>query len=88
MILFLYNQGAGDHVVQGLLLFREGGHDVADHQDDARDELGKVPACSSAKRNSLVVQSRNLDADGHFANRGLMLGAFQQGVIEPGNNQA
>ena len=39
----------GDHVMQRLLLLREGGHDEADADEEGGDVFGEMPARGASK---------------------------------------
>src|SRR4029077_19400985 len=77
------DQRAGDHVVQSLVLVGESRHDVADHQGQRGEILGKVPPGRAAEVDAVPSHVSDSEAHGHLAKRRLARGAFTRGRIEP-----
>jgi hypothetical protein len=73
----LDDEGAGDQVVQGLLARGEGGHQVADEQQQEGQDLEHVAQQRAPEAQAPAGQVRDADAHGELARGGLQRGGFE-----------
>jgi len=72
-----------DFIVQSLFLLIESDHQVANAQQDARDEFAKnFTFCRAAVSELAAVRSYNLDAQGHLARGLTAVAGKENGVAE------
>ena len=75
--------------MEGLALVGEGGHDVAEEcGDEVGDHFAEVTAGGATETNALAGHVSDDQAENFFAEGSLPIGAFHEGVVEPGENEA
>jgi hypothetical protein len=70
--------------VQGLLLLRESGNEVAHQKRQTGNHFCQISRRSPRERNALSVQVRDVEPEDSLARRGLPDRGLEQGVIKPG----